>query len=256
MEPRKHDLLTVLGIGAAAWLVCCQVSAPPALAETCPPIAGGGAGLAALDSEVRLQFIRAELGLESARARRWATAWQVSYGLVTGVQLALIPFFEDRDMRIELAVGAGKSAIGLGALLVMPLEIHRAPQALEDWIAPGTIDRCALLARAEGLLVDAAENEAAGRSWLMHGANVLLNLGAGVALGWSLDRWQTAAINASAGLAVGVLMILTQPAGLEDVLGRYRGGDLASAEQAAEASFFVAPTYSPSGAGLQLSIVF
>ena len=90
----------------------------------------------------------------------------------------------------------------------------------------------------------------------MHGANVLLNAGAGVALGWGLDRWQTAAINASAGLAVGVLMILTQPDALEDVLVRYRGGELGRDEADPRASFFVAPACTPSGAGLQLSIVF
>jgi hypothetical protein len=254
LELLKHRLsasllVSVLLLGLAG-------SSRPTAAETCPPVAGGGAGLAEQDAEVRLEFIRAEIGRESARAQRWTTAWQLSFGLVTGAQLALIPFFDDEDMRIELAVGAGKSAIGLAGLLVMPLVVNRAPRALEGWSGSETLGRCALLAQAEGLLLDAAESEAAGRSWLMHGANVLLNVGAGVALGWGLDRWQTAAINASAGLAVGALMILTQPDALEDVLARYRGGDLADEEPSPEASFFVAPTYTPSGAGLQLSIVF
>jgi len=246
----------VLVLSCALGLVCGEESVRPAFAETCPPIAGGGAGLAEQDVEARLEFIRAELGRESARAQRWTTAWQVSFGLATGAQLAVMPFFDDRDMRIELAVGAGKSAVGLAGLLVMPLVVNRAPQALEGWAGSETLGRCALLAQAEGLLLEAAESEAAGRGWLMHGANVLLNAGAGVALGWGLDRWQTAAINASAGLAVGVLMILTQPDALEDVLVRYRGGELGRDEADPRASFFVAPACTPSGAGLQLSIVF
>jgi hypothetical protein len=241
----------VLGIG----MIACIRSAR---AGTCPVIPGGSPALAEIDSETRLGFIRERLAEDARRARVWSEGWKVGYGLLTGTQLALVPFFDDEGVRADLYVGAGSSAIGLAALLILPLQVMGDQDALEARLGQGDPegDPCALLAMAEGMLIRDAENEAEGVSWWMHGANALLNIGAGLILGLGFDRWESGAINAAAGLALGEVMIFTQPDRLGDDLKRYRSGDLDVQASAGDLHWDLLPVLSSRGGGLSLVMSF
>ncbi|MHB8877432.1 MAG: hypothetical protein ACYC8T_27385, partial [Myxococcaceae bacterium] len=85
---------------------------------------------------------------------------------------------------------------------------------------------CPTLASAERLFLRDAEGEAFGVSWLLHGANVVFNVAVGLVLGLGWGHWESGAINAAAGIAIGEVMILTQPTGVVSDLERYRGGEL------------------------------
>jgi len=225
-------------------------------AGECPVISGGSAGLSEIDVGERLQFIRQSLAREAPRARTWSTAWGVGYGILTGAQLALVPFFDDPGMQADLVVGAGSSAIGLAALLIVPLAVIRDQQELEASLEKSGAppDPCAQLAQAEDLLIRDAASEAEGVGWLMHGANGVLALGVGLILGLGYDRWESGAINAAASFAIGEVMIFTQPNRLTDDLNRYRRGDLSMGQVGS--GWMVTPLWASAGGGIQLLVIF
>jgi len=137
----------------------------------------------------------------------------------------------------EIAVGAGSSAIGLAPLLISPLEVQGDGAELEA-LPPLSLERdeiCARLADAERRLVRDANGEAAGRSWLMHSANLAVNAGVLLLLGLGFHHWKAGAINGVLGTAVGEAMILSQPTGAVDALDRYRAGHLEDPSEGATA---------------------
>jgi hypothetical protein len=224
----------------------------------CPPISGGDPSLADVDTEERLRFIRERLAHEAGRARVWSEVWSLGWGLLTGAQLALIPIFDDEGTQVDMLVGAGSSAIGLAGQLLLPLKVKSDQPRLEEHLAgsAGDPDRCALLRRAEEVFIQDAENEAEGKSWLMHGANVLVNTGVLLILGLGFDRWESGAINAAAGLVLGETMILTQPAGLEDDLERYRKADLSAPGEPRAGRWGLMPVFSQNDLGIALTVSF
>jgi len=234
------------------------LAAAPAGAGECPAIAGGDPALAEIDAEARLGFIRDRLAREAGRAKTWSEAWTLGWGLLTGGQLALVPILDDRGTQIDLLVGAGSSAIGLAGQLILPLSVIGDQQRLEGSLqkSPAGPDRCELLRQAEEMFIQDAENEAEGRGWLMHGANVLINVGAMLILGLGFDRWESGAINAAAGLAIGELMIFTQPAALEDDLERYRKADLPPPGEPRARRWILAPLLSQNNLGMALTVSF
>lgn len=208
--------LTVLFAGPA-------IAGPP-----CPAIAGGDAALERQDPEARLAFIRARLAHDAWRGTQWSLGFATSYGLITGASLVGAAFLRDRASVPDLYVGAGSGIVGLGLLAVSPLRVIDDHHALEAAIAAAdpTADRCELLALAETMLIRDAKNEAFGRGWLIQSGNVLLGVGALLILGLGYQRWGSGVANGLGSIAVGELMILTQPHGLTRDLRNYRAGDL------------------------------
>lgn len=242
-------------------VLCVMAAAPgprPAIAGGCPAIPGGDPALAGVDAEERLGFIRERLAHEAGRARVWSEVWSLGWGLLTGAQLALVPIFEDEGTRADMLVGAGSSAIGLIGQLILPLKVINDQKQLEASPNGSATDpdRCARLKRAEEMFIQDAENEAEGRSFLMHGANVLINVGALLILGLGFDRWESGAINAAAGLVLGEVMIFTQPAGLEDDLERYRKADLPAPGESHARRWILTPVFSQNDLGIALTMSF
>ncbi len=221
-------------------------------------MSGADPALAARDVDERLDFIRARLAGEASRGRIWNDAWSISYGLLTVTQLVLVPVFEDSGLRADLYVGAGSSAVGLLALVILPIEVMSDQVEFEQLISEKSDrpDRCAVLARAESLFQSAAENEAQGVSFWMHAASAAVNIGAGLILGLGFDRWESGAINAAAGIAIGELMILTQPGALPGELQRYRSGEFESRGDQQSVSWALLPGFSSSGGGLRFVLSF
>lgn len=235
----------------ALGLLLIWLGALPARAETCPSIERGSDALAAIPAEVRLDFLRARLAREHARARTWSTAWGATFGAMTFAQLVAIPLLPE-DLAPDLVVGAATSAVGVGLLLFFPLAVLSDQPSLEASLARADPDRqvCALLAEAERVASADAQNAAEGRGWLMHLANAVLGVGAGLVLGLGYDRWDSAAINLAANLALGEAMIWTQPSGLEDDLERYRRGQLDLEPDEVGLSWGIGPVWLEGGAGL------
>jgi hypothetical protein len=205
----------------------CLLAAPALAAAPCPTIAGGDARLAAQDPEARLAFIRARLAHDARRARHWALGFGTTYAVFTGGMLVGAPLIRDRASVPDFYVNAGAGIIGFGLLAVSPLRVIDDQVALEATIAANTTtDRCQLLALAEGYLIRDAKNEAFGRGWLIHTGNVLVGVGALLVLGLGYERWGSGIGNGLGSIAVGELMILTQPHGLVRDLRAYRSGDL------------------------------
>ena len=203
----------------------------PALAQAaapCPTIAGGGEALARQDPEARLAFIRARMAHDAWRARQWSLGYGTSYALITAASGVAAPLARDRTLVPDLLVGGASAIVGFGLIAVSPLKVIFDHEELEARLAaagPGG-DRCAVLAAAETMLVQDAKNEAFGRGWLIHSGNLLVGVGAMLVLGLGYDRWGSGIANGVASVAIGELMILTQPHGLVRDLKRYRLGDL------------------------------
>ena len=111
-------------------------------------------------------------------------------------------------------------------------------------------DRCALLATAEAMLIADAKNERFGRSWLIHSGNLLVGVGAMLVLGLGYDRWGSGIANGIASVAIGEVMIFTQPVGLVRDLKRYRVGDLSQpTRRRKRIAWGGAPMVTPPGTG-------
>jgi hypothetical protein len=223
------------------------LGAPPARAGECTTaVVKGDTALGSIDAGVRLHWIREHLGAEARRARVWSWAWAGVYTGLTAGQLAITPAFSTRDRR-DYYVGAGASFLGLAVIGIMPLEVMADQKRLEKRLrtAPPGTHECALLAEAEQLLLRDAKGEAFGVSELVHLGNVVVNLGVflGIALGFG--HWSSATISFVTGVAVGEVMIFTQPTGAVDDLRRYRAGDLVPAPPPPRLGLTVAPLAAP-----------
>jgi len=256
--PMLDSIDNIRWIAFLCGVVVCMLAAGRAPgAGTCPEMSGADPALAARDADERLDFIRERLAGEASRGRIWNDAWSISYGLLTATQLVLVPVFEDTGTRADLYVGAGSSAVGLLALVILPLEVMSDSSELGRQLSEqgDQPDRCAVLERAESLLQSAAESEQLGVSFWMHAASALVNIGAGLILGLGFDRWESGAINAAAGIAIGELMILTQPSRLPGELQRYRSGEFESGGEQT-VSWALLPGFSRSGGGLSFVLSF
>lgn len=208
------------------------------------------------ENRQRLAFIQSHLHEDARRARLWTGAWGAGYGVLTLGQLAAVPAFSAGD-QLDFYVGAVSSAGGFAALLAMPLDVIADSLTLDTLALahPGTVD-CEVLAEAERLLVRSAQGEELGRSWLMHGANVLYNLLTGLVLGLVFDRWTSGAVTAVTGILIGEAMILTQPSGAEDTLRRYRAGALSGSTGPPLPTWNLQVAVAPSRVGVQLRVSF
>jgi hypothetical protein len=135
------------------------------------------------------------------------------------------------DQRIDWYVGAGSTLIGIVPLVIAPLDVVGDSAALRPKVAAADPngDLCPLLAEAEGTLVRDAKNQADGRRWWMHVANVALNTGVGLFLGLGYNHWLAGAFNTVTGTAIGEAIIFTQPTSSIDDLASYRSGSLPGA---------------------------
>ncbi len=211
-----------------AGLLLALSATAPARAETrCPAGAGGTAALAALDPELRLQFIDRRLARTAHRAQVWTWGWGIGIGVGTIGNLIPLAFVAPQD-RIDWYVGAATTAVGVVPLVIAPLDVVGDSRALRARLAaraPGD-DVCALLADAETKLVRDAQNQADGQRWWLHAGNVLLNTGVGLFLALGYRHWAAGAFNAVFGTAIGEAIILTQPTSSIDDLRAYRSGQM------------------------------
>jgi len=213
------------------WRLCLifALSANSALAGECPAtLVEGQPALQHMQAQSRLRFIRERLRSDAHHARVWSYSWGAIYSSLAIGQFVAAPLVSHASAP-DFYVGGGASLIGLVPLVVTPLKVMGDEERLEEsQVEPTGADPCALLAKAEELLIRDAANEAEGRSLLFHGGNVVVNAGISLIIGAGFGHWTSATISVLTGIATGEIMILTQPVGALNALHAYRNGDLTS----------------------------
>lgn len=191
---------------------------------------GGSPALLTVDPELRLRWIDERLAHTAHQARLWTWAWGT--GLVVATVGNLIPLaFVPPNDRIDWYAGAATTVVGIVPLLIAPLEVVGDSRSLRAEMAAwrNGADLCPLLASAEAKLVRDAKNQADGRRWWYHLANVVLNAGVGLFLGLGYHHWLAGGFNAVTGAVIGEAIIFTQPTASIDDLATYRTGSLGGA---------------------------
>jgi hypothetical protein len=183
----------VIGVALAAWLALgtSPAAESPALTPASP-----------VETKARLEALRALLDSESARADAWTWGWSGAYVMITIAQLVPVAFV-DADTRIDLWVGAVSSVVGAVLQGALPLRVPSA-EGLPD-------EPDAALAEAERRAAEGAEHERQFAAWYSHCVNVAVNAIAGLVLGLGYQHWVSAALSFGVGVAVGEVVLFTQP---------------------------------------------
>lgn len=166
-------------------------------------------------ADERLAFVRERLHADARDARRWAWGWGLGFSALALGQAGLALTRDDPGERAELAVGAGKTVLGLVPVLFVPVPAARDADVLDARLAAASTreQRCALVPEAEAMLARSAVDEAFARSWLAHVTTVAVNGGGLLVVGLGYGRWTTGTVGAVVGTAVGELQIFTRPTG-------------------------------------------
>ncbi len=236
----------------AAIVVASMLAVAPAAAQ-CPIPRGASPSLAERSTEERMRFILERTQHAEEVTRTWTTVFSLSYLGLVAAQMGLIVIVDDPGARIDFAIGAVGSMIGVASLAIFraPVLVDRA--SIEELAPRAMSGDCAALAEAEAFLEADASNEDFGTSWLIHVGNVVFNLGIGLVMGLGYDRWISGAISAGVGILVGEVQILTRPTRMLDTLRRYQAGELGDD---GAASLRVVPIVSPAQFGVGVSASF
>jgi hypothetical protein len=218
-----------LAIGLAVGLSA--LSAPSvARAQThCRAPVGAETALGATDGRMRLEWINQRLSHEAHRMTRWNYGWAIGIGVTGAASLVPVPFVAPED-RVDYYTGAVLAAAGVLPFLLAPPDVIHDGRELQAMLvaSPPSTDAevCAMLADAEERLVRDARNEHLLSGWWAHAANVAINAGALLFLGFGYHHWLSGTITGVAGVIIGEAVILTQPTGTIDDLARYKRGEL------------------------------
>jgi hypothetical protein len=163
------------------------------------------------DTAARLRFLEGRFARHARYANRWWNAWNAVYGTGIVVSSVQAGFEDDGGERADQIVSAVKSGIGLTRNFVAPPVIRKAPAELAA-IDPAAPDGCSRrLARAEEILVRAAEQaHSERRAWRPHLGNLGLNLAGALIVAEGFDEgsgWGSGAL----GFAVGEVRIWSYP---------------------------------------------
>jgi len=193
------------------------------------------------DAPARIAFLQQSFALDAAPARRWTLWWTIGFGALTIGQAVPAPFV-DKATRIDFLVGAVSSAASVVYTLLTPLSAGSADRRFAAIVHAGG-DGCAIAAKGRAILADAADGEAGGRGWLAQTLNVVFNAVVALWLGLGYGHWLSALESGVGGLALGEIMILTQPDGLPARLAAYDAGSFHAATDAPRVSLVLAPRY-------------
>lgn len=192
-----------------AWpvLVAIALHAAPASAEPLAP----RAELSDAEVTQRLDFIETRLRLGTGSAQRWWYGWFFGWSAVTAGQAIAAIVTTDRGLRVDSAVSAVSSGIGVLSLGVVPFPARYAARSLYELPAATPGERRSKLARAEQLLKASAKAEASSLTWLAHVISAGTSVGVGLVLWLVYDRPESGVRNALIGIALGEAQFITQP---------------------------------------------
>ena len=161
-----------------------------------------------------LARIEALLAKEQPKARTWKTSWMIAYGVLAVGQGTFALLTDDQALRAELGVGAVKSGLGFGGLLVFPFRATHAASDLRALPARTAEERRKKLRTAERLLEESAADEELAAGWPGRVAASLVNLAGAYYLWLEHDEFARGWISLGTGMAVSELQIRTQPTNL------------------------------------------
>jgi hypothetical protein len=171
------------------------------------------------DADVSRRLVRIEalLEKEQPRARTWKTSWMIAYGVLALGQGTLALLTDDEAMRADYGVGAVKSGLGFGGLLVFPFRAAHAASDLRELPARTPLERRKKLREAERMLEESAADEELAAGWPGRVAASLVNLAGAYYLWIEHDEFARGWISLGTGMAVSELQIRTQPTSLTEV---------------------------------------
>jgi hypothetical protein len=183
---RAWGLERVRGASRAA-LLAVLVLASPLHAQEC--------------ASAEAEALRAHLAEQAVSVRRWNDVWRITFATVTlgAVVLAIEnPFPELRD---NLWVTAGKSALATASRLFLPLRVE---------VPPPQADVCAEIAALRASIETTARQERR-LLWMHHAGSVLLNAAGAVILLLRGNTVSESLVTAGVGYAVGLVATYTMP---------------------------------------------
>lgn len=192
-------------------------------------------------TQARLDFIEQSLAQAEPALSYWYDGWLLGCTAITFGQTMAATMArslesqpqERRALRASMVAGAATSAICAFALLLSRPAGIGATGALAGMPDATAEQRAAKLARAEAILQTTAEEEALGTGWLMHAANVVVNLAAGLVLWLGYDLPEDGLVTFGSGWLVGAVQIFSQPTRAIDDWATYRqrfDGEAAAAD--------------------------
>lgn len=153
----------------------------------------------------RIEFIQRRLDAGTKPAAAWWYGWLIGYSALAVGQAIPAIFVTDRELRVNLLVGAGATLLGVLSVALLPLpavwaadKLRRAPP--EEKLALG-----------EKLLKDSAESEEFGRSAVVHLAGAIVSLAQGLILWLGFNYPIDAVVNTLASLHVCEAQVWSQP---------------------------------------------
>jgi hypothetical protein len=167
--------------------------------------------------DATVRDIQRTLDDDARRTRVWYWAWMATGTALLAGQAALASVTSG-DMQKEFVAGAATSVFIPGFLLLHPPLVLADSRRLDARVADTTVDGrlgdpCVVLPRAQGLLHQAADDQAFATGWFAHAFVISGNIAVGLLLGLGFGDWVGAAKQAVGGSLVGELQILTLPTG-------------------------------------------
>lgn len=165
------------------------------------------------DEEVRarLAFLRAALEDTKLHGQLWAWGWLGFYALGVGAQSVRAAIEDRPSVRADFVVSAVKSGIGI---VTHTLRLPRSRLGADDIPAYDPRDpagNLAALRLAEAALRQDARRAAQRYSWIAHATSVLLNVAGALVVGLGYDNWPRGITSAAVGIAVGQVVVWSQP---------------------------------------------
>jgi hypothetical protein len=207
---------------AFACLMLCVVSANLYAAD---------AALPAGDPAERIDYIQRVLDEGDFRATLWWWSWMGIYGASTGASFYSAVTTSNGGTKVVQNVYGVQSALGMAGILASRFAAIYGAGELRAMPAGTADERAAKLAKAEGLLGSAAEDEEFGRSWISHALSAVVN-GGGALVIWKgyddrlrrngKDPDKEALTCFALGMVVSEIQIFTQPTRAIDDWSSYK----------------------------------
>ncbi len=232
-------LLKTRHVGAALALLLCLSLPASAEVECAQPEGANGHGVSAKSARERLEYLSDVFTKEAKASQLYMTVYGTSYLALIFGQLSLVPVSSDAD-KPTWFWGALNSFIGFAAVMFVPLSVVDAgPRFATRAKTVSEQDTCKLVEEGEKLLKTSFEEETFQRSWLIHLGNGLIGVGLGLVLALGYHQYLSAVLNGVASIAIGELMLWTQPNQLIPGWKTYLTG------QQQTVTFHVVPTAGP-----------
>ena len=200
---RSLSLWIVLGFASIFGLAAAPVSAQQS-SQT------GSSSLSDAEIDRRIRFLEQRLDDSKLHGQIWHYGWlTINGGSMVGLGIAAAAT-SDNDDRVKHSVNATKAAIGVGRVLLEPLEARKGADPVRGLSEATREEKLAKLGAAEDQLQRNAKRADKRWSWKRHAGNAAINAAAGgvvAALGDKSDAYEVGVL----GFLGGVAFILTQP---------------------------------------------